>query len=275
MNQHGSWERLLTLERIILKSENTFIAVGHTLLTGHPVSQTAHTYKNTHSHNQIFREAHQILQNITCLVKHSTRCSVHSVKRWPWMLKRPLGGGFSPSALHTSVPWEWVIWWQERRRERLAATDWQRKVKTERGGGGGWYHLTLSREILSQISLGRWLSTRAKYWDEHVGSRGGFRGLTNEQTCCPLALLPSSVPSSSAANWTCSIYIRLSPRNLARVFMVSLSFHKTCYWITVAPGTLFLSLMFCPFFSLLPAALFIYLSLRTTLPHFLSFPLLL
>ena len=50
MNQHGSWERLLTLERIILKSENTFIAVGHTLSTGHPVSQTAYTYKNTHTH---------------------------------------------------------------------------------------------------------------------------------------------------------------------------------------------------------------------------------
>ncbi len=56
---------------------------------------------------------------------------------------------------------------------------------------------------------------------------GRFRGLTNEQTCCPLvhslSHLPFTVPSFSSANWTCSVRLAKSPHNLCGVFMVGFS----------------------------------------------------
>lgn len=75
-----------------------------------------------------------------------------------------------------------------------------------------------------------------------------------------LPLLPFPAPSSSSAKWTCSMCLAESPHDLSGVFMVSVSFHKTCYWITArSKDSLSLSHVLS-FLSLLPALLLISLS---------------
>lgn len=171
-----------------------------TKIDTHKHTSPSHTsHAHTHTHYQICREAHQKLQNITCLVKHSMRCSVRFVKRWPWILKRPLGECNPPpshrhtrtntthtttsNSLHRSLPWEWVIWWQKKKRREDLTSD--RETKNRRKKREEWrygdvgverHHLTLSREISSQQSGGRWLSTGGKDWDEQIAGEWGVFG---------------------------------------------------------------------------------------------------
>lgn len=253
-----------------------------TKIDTHKHTSPSHTsHAHTHTHYQICREAHQKLQNITCLLKHSMRRSVRFVKRWPWILKRPLGECNPPppshrhtrtntthtttsNSLHRSLPWEWVIWWQKKKRREDLTSDRETKNTRKKGGmevrgcGGGAAPSDSLQGNLITAERGEVTFD----WGERLGwtdrgGVGGVWGLTNEQTCPHFY---SAVPSSSSGIWTSSIFLAKSSCNLCRVFMVSVSFHKTFYWIIVRSKD---SLLFrC---SVLPLSITCYAS------HFASF----
>lgn len=140
----------------------------------------------------------------------------------------------------------------------------RRKTGEKKGRNGGTGMWGWSGTIW--LSPGKSHHSRAGGGDFRLGGKigmnrsrgvGGVWGLTNEQTCPHFY---SAVPSSSSGIWTSSIFLAKSSCNLCRVFMVSVSFHKTFYWIIVRSKD---SLLFrC---SVLPLSIMCYAS------HFASF----
>lgn len=105
---------------------------------------------------------------------------------------------------------------------------------------GEWYHLILSREILSQCSRGRGLSIGAKDWDEHIRV-GGLQGINK----------PVVLSSTLSLSLFCPIilFCQLDMLYISSPHVTSLEFlWSACPVIGLqfAPKTLFPSLMFCP-----------------------------
>lgn len=150
--------------------------------------------------------------------------------------------------------------------EKGRLNEWQRDEKQEkkkggmevRGRGGGAAPSDSLQGNLITAERGEVTFD----WGERLGwtdrgGVGGVWGLTNEQTCPHFY---SAVPSSFSGIWTSSIFLAKSSCNLCRVFMVSVSFHKTFYWIIVRSKD---SLLFCC--SVLPLSIMCYAS------HFASY----
>lgn len=148
------------------------------------------------------------------------RCSVRFVKRWPWILKRPLGECNPPpshrhtrtntthtttsNSLHRSLPWEWVIWWQKKKGREDLTSDRETKNRRKKGRNGGRGMWGWSGTI--RLSPGKSHHSRAGGGDFQLGGKigmnrsgrvegGGCLGI-NKRTnlsslllCCPIILL--------------------------------------------------------------------------------------